>query len=199
MSNLLQIEQNFLRTEAVQVGLKLRDAKRLMTSDANAQKKKFEISLELSKVVAEGFAWFKSDAGKATMAEEGIAWTADDFAQKVYGWQKSFMYKMVKAGSTEVQVIERYKETTESRTIEGLLKFAKDSAEGAGSGEGEGKGEGESRQRPTILFSFTCKTEDGQEVKIKVKTDGTFKAEGDKVDIQSALKELTKFVNEATF
>ena len=88
MNNLLTIEQHFLSTANAIEGLKLRDLRRLTTADVNAQKKKFETSLQLSQIVAHGYEWFKSECGCTTMANEGISWTADDFALKVYGYQK---------------------------------------------------------------------------------------------------------------
>jgi len=92
MSNLLSIESNFLRLPEVATALRLSEVRAIQRTITNAKKKKFEQSLALSQHVQSAFEWFKSDAGKARFAEEGITWTAEDFSLKVLGWQKSFFY-----------------------------------------------------------------------------------------------------------
>ena len=196
MSNLLTIEQHFLSTANAIEGLKLRDLRRLTTADVNAQKKKFETSLQLSQIVAQGYEWYKSECGRATMQNEGISWTADEFAMKVYGYQKSFFYKLVKAGKISAEQVEAYKTAeTENRTIEGLLKFDRTgetnaTAEGETDGEGEGEGT-ETSPQATNMLSFTYKAPDGTKVSVKVDSRGLVQTQNSVNEILHAINLLT--------
>lgn len=126
MSNLLQIERHFLSLPEVSQALRLQEVRSIQRTIENAKKKKFEQSLALSKHVNEAFNWFKSEEGKAKLSEEGISWSAEDFAQKVFGWQKSFFYKMVKVANVPTETIEQYTaQEAEERSVEDLLKFTK--------------------------------------------------------------------------
>ena len=182
MSNLLAIESHFLTTTNAIEGLKLRELKRLSTADLNATKKKFEISLQLSQIVADGFDWFKSETGKATMSNEGITWNAEDFALKVYGYQKSFFYKLVKAGKVTNAKIEEYKTfEPENRTIEGLLKFIKGET-------AEGK-ETETAERAETVLVFTYKSENGN-IALRVDANGVIKTSNTTDQIREAIQKL---------
>jgi hypothetical protein len=134
MTNLLNIESAFLSMPEVKQGLNLLEIKRLNATLSNGQKKKFATTLTLSAVVLKAFEWYSSEAGKALMSNEGITWTAEDFANKVFGWGKSYFYKVVKAGKLAPEVIESFNLKCDdieaggeepNRTLEGLLKFAK--------------------------------------------------------------------------
>jgi hypothetical protein len=200
MNNLLTIEQHFLSTANAIEGLKLRDLRRLTTADVNAQKKKFETSLQLSQVVAHGYEWFKSESGRATMLNEGISWTADDFALKVYGYQKSFFYKLVKAGKIADEKIEAYKSAEpENRTIEGLLKFDRTgetnaTAETDGESETDGETDGESTPQPTNMITFTYKAPDGSKVSVKVDSRGLVQTQNTTAEIIEAINLLKQAI-----
>ena len=199
MSNLLTIEQHFLSTANAIEGLKLRDLRRLTTADVNAQKKKFETSLQLSQIVAQGYEWFKSEAGRATMLNEGISWTADDFALKVYGYQKSFFYKLVKAGKVTAEQVEAYKTAEpENRTIEGLLKFDRTgetnaTAESESDSDSE-ENESESTPQPTNLITFTYKAPDGTKVSVKVDSRGLVQTQNSTAEILEAINLLKQAI-----
>jgi hypothetical protein len=194
MSNLLTIERAFLSLPQVKQGLKLAEFKTLQRNVENAQKKKFDSTLDLSKVVLSAFEWFKSADGQALCNEEGITWGAEDFAQKVFGFQKSYFYKLTRAGKLSTELVDEFKRKcvelesdgqTPNRSLEGLLKYAKEVEQGAtdsgkgqgGDGDGEGDGEGESQEaqvstRPQVVFSLDYKP-DG--IKIQVLSDGSVK------------------------
>ncbi len=188
MSTLLAIESHFLTTANAIEGLKLRELRRLTTADLNATKKRFETSLQLSQIVAEGFEWYKSTAGKATMANEGITWNSEEFALKVYGYQKSFFYKLVKAGGVETEKVEEYKTyEPNNRTIEGLLKFVKSGGQDA---ESEGGKDGEeTAERPTTVLTFTYKTDAGN-VSVRVDSNGVVKTTNTNEQISEAISFL---------
>ena len=172
MSNLLTIERAFLSIPAVKQGLKLAEFKTLQRNVENAQKKKFDSTLDLSKVVLASFEWFKSAEGQALCSEEGISWNSEEFASKVFGFQKSFFYKLTRAGKLTAELVDEFKrKCTElesdgqvpNRSLEGLLKYAKEvetsnttggQAKGENEGEGEGEGEGEAQvsTRPQVVL-----------------------------------------------
>jgi hypothetical protein len=168
---LLTIETAFLSNENVKANLQLSSVRSIQRAIENGQKKKFEQSLTLSALVKQGADWFKSTEGKALRKEEGIEWTTEDFALKVYGWQKSFFHKMVKAGALPTETIETFKAKCEEleaqgekpvRTIEGLLKYATQVQESAEGGEGEGEGgEGDAQveTREKVVLTLSLKGE----------------------------------------
>jgi hypothetical protein len=187
----------------VKQGLNLLEIKRLNATLSNGQKKKFATTLTLSAVVLKAFEWYSSDAGKALMSNEGITWTAEDFANKVFGWGKSYFYKVVKAGKLAPEVVESFNLKCDdieasgeepNRTLEGLLKFAKAvdevSTEG-GEGEGEGEGEGADVEVrvPTIL-TFTFKPENDKNVSVRIDANGVIKTTNTNDEIYSALQVL---------
>jgi len=198
MSNLLTIERAFLSIPAVKQGLKLAEFKTIQRSVENAQKKKFDSTLDLSKVVLESFEWFKSAEGQALCSEEGISWSSEEFASKVFGFQKSFFYKLTRAGKLENHLVEEFKRKctelesegqTPNRSLEGLLKYAKEvevgnttGGESKSEGEGEGEGEAQVETRPQVVFSLDYKPEG---IKIQVLSDGSVKLP-DGVDMERA-------------
>ena len=194
MSNLLAIESHFLTTANAIEGLKLRELRRLNTADLNATKKKFETSLQLSQIVADGFEWFKSANGKQTMANEGITWNAEDFALKVYGYQKSFFYKLVKAGTVQNEKIEEYKAfEPENRTIDGLLKFIKTGGNSENDGGKEGE-EGEQVETPKTIFTLTYKTEAGN-ISVRIDSNNVVKTTNTNEEILQAIAFLQASIN----
>ena len=213
MSNLLTIERAFLSLPQVKQGLKLAEFKTIQRSVENAQKRKFDSTLELSKVVLASFEWFKSAEGQALCSEEGISWTSEDFANKVFGFQKSFFYKLTRAGKLTDELVDEFKRKcvelesegqVPNRSLEGLLKYAKDvespaSEGGEGEGEGEGKGEGQEAQvtsRPQVVWSFEYNPED---TKIQIMSDGSVKmSEGlTPVLAQGLLKAMSHLIQQS--
>jgi hypothetical protein len=205
MTNLLNIEASFLNIPEVKQGLNLLEIKRLNATLSNGQKKKFATTLTLSAVVLKAFEWYSSDAGKALMSNEGISWTAEDFANKVFGWQKSYFYKVVKAGKLAPEVVDNFNAKCDeieaggdepNRTLEGLLKFAKaveENTTAGGESDGESDGESESAdvevRVPTIL-TFTFKPENDKNVAVRIDANGVIKTTNSNDEIYSALQVL---------
>jgi hypothetical protein len=210
MTNLLNIESAFLNNAQVKQALNLSEIKRLNATLSNGQKKKFATTLSLSAVVLQAFNWFNSGEAKQLMSEEGISWTAEDFANKVFGWQKSYFYKVIKAGKLAPEVIGQFNAKCDeieaggeepNRSLEGLLKFAKAVEEGTtaggenngegGEGEGEGEGEGASVEVrvPTIL-TFTFKPENDKNVAVRIDANGVIKTTNSNDEIFSAIQIL---------
>jgi hypothetical protein len=195
MSNLLSIETAFLSLPQVKQALNLQEIRAVQRTITNAKKKKFEQTLTLSKLVGGVVAWFASEDGQRLCAEEGISWTNEQIGLKVFGWQKSFFYKVVKASKLKDEVVDTFKTKCDeleaqgeepNRSLEGLLKFAKqveNAPEGGGQGEGgEGEGEGEENApqvetRSQVVLSLSYKV-DGQSLSVKVDTEGRVKITG---------------------
>lgn len=206
MSNLLTIEQAFLNKAEVKNALKLTEIKSMQKSLSNAQKKKFEQSLAMSKLVLDALNWWKSDEGKTKFAEEGIEWSTEEFGLKVFGWQKSFFYKMTRVAKVEENVVETFKSQCDEmersgvspdRSVSGLLKFAKQSevSEGeGGEGEGEGEGEAQAEARVQTVFTLTFKAESGN-VAIRIDSDGKVKTTNSGEEIAQAIQFLTQSLN----
>jgi hypothetical protein len=146
MQNLLSIESSFLNLPQVKQALNLQEIRSVQRTITNAKKKKFEQTLALSKLVVNAVEWFASEDGQRACNEEGISWTNEEIGQKVFGWQKSFFYKVVKAGKLQAEIVDTL--TTKcneaeaqgedpNRSLEGLLKFAKQVETGNTGGEGE--------------------------------------------------------------
>jgi len=138
MSNLMQIEADFLNTAEVRSNVNFQSIFNLQSEVADAKKSKFDKSLKLAKLVNQSVEWFKSSETKTLLEDNGIEWSNTEvFFNRVFGWQKSFGYKMVKAGKLQeenARVVTKFKrECTRAenngedanRSIESLLKFAK--------------------------------------------------------------------------
>ena len=172
----------------------------------NAKKKKFEQTLALSKLVTQAVAWFQSEEGQRACAEEGISWSNEEIGLKVFGWQKSFFYKVVKAGKLATEVVDTFKAKCDeaeaqgqepNRSLEGLLKFAKQVETGAqegGQGEESEGGEGESNEpqietRVETILTFTYKSEGGN-VSVRIDAEGNVKTTNSPEQIREAIAVL---------
>ena len=206
MSNLLQIETSFLNLPQIKTALNLSEIRSVQRTIQNGQKKKFEQTLSLSKLVVNAVNWFSSEEGQRVCSEEGIVWNNEAIGLKVFGWQKSFFYKVMKAGKLDEVVVSTFKAKCDeaeaqgeepNRSLEGLLKFAKNvHVEGGGSGESEG-GEGESEMgdpetigvevRVPTIFTMTYKPEGGVNVSIRVDANGVVKTNNEGVQIDEAI------------
>jgi len=196
-TQLLSIESAFLSLPEVKRSLNIQAINTLRRADSNAQKKKFENSLQLAKAVKESFSWFSSEEGKAKCNEEGISWSNEEFFQKVFGWQKSFSYKLLKVGKLDDTIVEKFNEKCAEveargeeavRSIENLLKFAKvvENGEQEG-GEGEGEGEGaEVETRSATIFTMALKHPD-KNISVRINDAGEVKTTNSREEIMSAI------------
>jgi len=137
---------------------------------------------------------------------QGISWTNEEIGQKVFGWQKSFFYKVVKAGKLQPEVIETFKAKCDevesqgqepNRSLEGLLKFAKQVETGTqASGEGESEmgdaettGEAQVETRVETILTFTFKGESGN-VAVRIDANGVVKTTNTDEQIREAIAVL---------
>lgn len=206
MSNLLAIERNFLSLNEVSSALSLHEIRLVSRSLTNAKKKKFEQTLVLSKLVVKAVEWFHSEEGKAKCREEGIEWTNEEIGNKVFGWQKSYFYKVVKAGKLQPEVIESFVEKCNeidnsgeeaNRSLEGLLKYAKqveNNTEAGGQDGEDGEGEAQVETRVATVFTLSFKQEDGN-VSVRIDSNGNVKTTNTTEQIQAAIAFLTQSLN----
>lgn len=207
MTNLLAIESNFLNLPAVKSALNLSEIRSVQRTITNAKKKKFEQTLTLSKLVTNVLTWFESEDGKRVCSEEGITWSNEEIGNKVFGWQKSFFYKVVKAGKLNEDVVNTFKTKCDeaesngnepNRSLEGLLKFAKQLETGAqGGGQGEDEmgdpettGEAQIEVRAENVLTLKCKV-DGVNVSVKIDANGNLTTNNTKEQIEEAIAILS--------
>ena len=207
MSNLLAIETSFLNLPQVKQSLNLTEIRSTQRVISNGQKKKFEQTLALSKLVVSAVNWFSSDEGKQVCAEEGITWTNEEIGNKIFGWQKSFFYKVVKCGKLETTVIDNFNaKCTEieasgseaNRSLEGLLKFAKQvNAATTETTEGENTDSEQTDIQPEIranvIFSLSYKTESGN-ISVKIDDSGVVKTNNTREQILQAIEFLNNSI-----
>jgi len=201
MNQLLSIEQAFLSLPQVKQALNLQEIRSVQRTITNAKKKKFEQTLTLSKLVVKAVEWFSSEEGKNACSEEGITWNNEEIGQKVFGWQKSFFYKVVKAGKLQDEIVSTFNTKCNeaetrgeepNRSLEGLLKFAKQvETTGEASGEGE-ETEGEAAEveiRTATILTFTYKGEGGN-VAVRIDSEGNVKTTNTDEQIREAIAVL---------
>ena len=128
--NLLSIEEAFLSNAEVTTGLGLNAISEVQTTLLNASKSKFAGTIKMAALAINAVNFFESDGGKALFLEEGITWTKADLGLKVFGWQKSFFYKVIKAGKLDPRIVSVFQAKflaarDASMSIANLLSFAK--------------------------------------------------------------------------
>lgn len=169
---------------------------------SKGDKTNFTNSLRLAAEVEKGLSWWKSE-GSALAKEAGLKVDMDTFAKEVYGFQKSYLYKLAKAAALPTDTINAYIAACDedeanggrpSRSIEALLKWAKGN-ETTESEEGESEGEegGEVEQKPII--TFTCRLKDlglsEKNVSLRISADGSVTTTATPEAIQQAIAILT--------
>lgn len=185
-TQLLRIEADFLRLPEVVSALQLQEVRSIVRTIETAQKKKFSQSLALSQHVRKAVEWFKSSEGQSKLAEEGITWTTEEFGLKVFGWQKSYLYKLLRTSEVSSEVVAQYESRDEEeRSVEGLLKFAKEVEEGT---EGGGA---ETQPRAENVFTLTFKHPEFK-VTLKIDDAGQVKTNNSSEQVQAAIEFLNQ-------
>ena len=106
MRNLLEIETGLLSSDAVTEGLQLTKVKSLQKSIKTAERTKFRKQLEMATLMRQGKEWFDKPETQLLFADQGIVWSSDELADKVFECQKSWMYKCIKASNVAEDVVE---------------------------------------------------------------------------------------------
>jgi len=193
---MLQIEQQFI--QANKEVLMLNEYAKLNRSINTAQKNKFFKSLELGKIIDKGISLFKADTNfKETMSASGISWTIEEFIVNVYGYQKSYAYRIVKASIHDERVVEAFQIYAEREklplSIVELNKFAKNVGKIDDSATAEDIAEGteseENEQSSPTIFSFVSKLE-GAKANITIKENGDASTKCTKEELLQAIEAM---------
>tara|TARA_R100001594_G_scaffold11802_7_gene26485 strand:- start:1076 stop:1714 length:639 start_codon:yes stop_codon:yes gene_type:complete len=172
MRNLLELEESVLSSDiTLQNGLLTEQINEFQNEIYQSGMSKFESSVKMSKIVRKSFDFFKS-SGKGLLEENGIYWSVDDFAQKMFGWKRSYLYKMVKLSQVHTSKINKFKrDCTQLRergevvpvSVENCLKTIRDTE----------NGNPQSTPRPIskVLFQVTRddNTTNGRKKHLKIK------------------------------
>jgi hypothetical protein len=205
MSNLLSIETAFLSQSEIKNALNLNDIKRIQKQITNAHKSKFSHTLTMAKLVVKAEEWFNSEDGKFKMQDAGLSWSKEEFGQKVFGWQKSFFYKVLKAGKLSEQIVDAFNTKCDEadaqgkdvdRSLAGLLKFAQDFSDvetiiNEETGEEEISEEAiesaEVQERVETIFTMSMKNPEGRNVAVRINANGELITRNDASEIAQAI------------
>ena len=208
MSNLLSIETAFLSQSEIKNALNLNDIKRIQKQITNAHKSKFGHTLSMAKLVVKAEEWFNSEDGKFKMQDAGLSWSKEEFGQKVFGWQKSFFYKVLKAGKLSDQIVDAFTTKCDEadaqgkdvdRSLAGLLKFAQDFSDvetiiNEETGEEEISEEAiesaEVQERIETIFTMSMKNPEGRNVAVRINANGELITRNDASEIAQAIEFL---------
>jgi hypothetical protein len=193
----------------VEQALDLRAIRSLQRTLANGQKKKFAQTLELSKKVVAVANWFTSEEGKQATAEAGIYWNNETIGLKVFGWQKSYYYKVVKAGKLDDSIVEEFNRLCDeaeangdepNRSLEGLLKFTRSGGNTTAEAGGEESEDGESEAteraievRIPTIFTMTYKGGD-KNVSVRITEDQVVTTTNSREEILAAIEFLNNLI-----
>ena len=197
---LLTNEQEFLNSSAVTSEINFATIWSAQANAENAQKAKFDKSIELAVMVASASAWFDKAETKALLEQNDIVWeNKETFFKRVFGWQKSYAYKMVRAGSLSTDVVDAFKAhctaqeeagVGSNRSIAGLLKFAK------------GDTERPSKAKALATLSIAKNGLNGEKgFSIRINNDGSIDVSGEVMDgnidynIQKLFGKLQRIAN----
>ena len=169
--------------------------------------------MSLAKIAVSVVAWFESEEGRSITAEEGISWNNEEIGNKVFGWQKSYFYKVLKAGKLDESIVNEFVAQCDEadrnglnpdRSLAGLLKWTRaggNESEAGGNGEDGESEEGENETpaveiRPETILTFTFKPNDGKNVAIRVNSNGEIKTTNRKAEIENAIIVLNALILE---
>ena len=189
--SLLTIEQNFLNLPQVKDALNLTEVKRTQRNINNAHKSKFNHTMKLTALIKSAVEWFESEDGKDALREEGIEWNKEDFGKKVFGYQKSFFYKLIKVGNLDERIVDAFNRKCDeigsdaNRSIAGLLDFSRDvdldnlevsedaTEEEITEAENEAiESASVEQERTNYLFVMTYKNPQGANLSVRIDEDG---------------------------
>ena len=213
MSELLSIETAFLNLPNVKESLQLTEIKKVQKSINNAHKSKFNHTLKLSTLIGNAVKWFSSEEGKAVLSDEGIEWSKEDFGKKVFGYQKSFFYKLLKVDALDERILTAFNTKCDeigddaNRSIAGLLEFSRsidlDSLEHSEDATEEEIAEAEAelieeasvaQERVNYLFVLSYKNPNGNNLSVRIDDQGNVSG-NNLEEIANAIEFLKNAIN----
>lgn len=210
MEQLLTIEQNFLSLSTSKIGFNIAEVNRVKKQIANAQKSKFGHTMHMASCIKTAVDYFDSEQCQALMQTEGISWNKEDFGKKVFGFQKSYFYKLIKASNLSAQIVDGYNakcdETQDAeRSLAGLLEFSRnvnvevseDATEEEIAEATAEAIESASIERTPTIFTMTFKNPDGSgNVSVRIDADGKMTTTNSADDIMNAMAFLVAQVRQ---
>jgi len=194
-------------TNQTNKALKLNQVNALINAIKNSDVKRFENSLTLAGLIADGNKWLKDAEGQAWLKSTKMA--MDEFILKTYGFQKSYYYKLLKTANVPADVVKEFTaQTTKLKnenlsaplSIEALLKYyAEAKLETAKDSDGDGDGDGENeahevKAKAKAVLTFTFKVDGFEPVSLRIDDDGQFKTQSTGDAIAVALDYLAQAV-----
>lgn len=187
--------------------LKLTQVNALINAINKSDAKRFENSLTLAGLIADGNKWLKDAEGQTWLKSTKMA--MDEFILKTYGFQKSFYYKLLKAANVPADVVKEFTAQTAKLkdanlsaplSIEALLKYASEAkleSNEAGDGDGDGDGENEATEvkaKAKAVLTFTFKIDGFEPVSLRIDDNGEFKTSASAENIAVALDYLSQAI-----
>jgi len=212
--NRMPLEVAFMAQEEVVTGLNLAQIKKAQNKLKKANKHSLTVSLELASHVPSAVEWFKSDEGKAKFAEEGISWSMDDFAQKMFGRSSGYMHKLRRCAILDERVVVKFNElcdadAKQSRSIDNLESYAKklgevidetttdEELDGLANAVELEEAAAVAVEKPKAKVTFAMQSEDGN-LAMRINADGTIVFnEADKERLAQALIACAELVKES--
>lgn len=177
------------KTANLEKALSLKEVNALTTAIKKADAQRFENSLTLAGLIAKGHKWIKDAEGQTYMKQQNVG--MDEFILAVYGFQKSFYYKLLKAANVPADVVKEFKKQTQAlkeqslsapMSIEALLKYhaeakletAKGDAdtEADNDGDGDGKAVTEVKAKPKAVLTLAVNVPGLENVALRVMDTG---------------------------
>ena len=191
------------QTKALQVT----QVKNLQSKIEETAARKFAASVALSDCIRKGYNWLKSEEGKQFLKDKKVG--MDQLILEVYGFQKSFYYKLLKLGQLAFErpeILERFtasvNEAKESNlgaslSIENALNFAKE-VKGIEAGKGSEGSEGSepkvTKDKPILVLTFDGRPIGINSVSMRINSDGTLKTSADKKDLRAVVDYLGQYL-----
>ena len=120
-------------------GAKIKEIGTYKVQLLGAEKRTFEVTLNIAKNVFIACEYLRTDECKKLLKDANCTLTIEQLGLSVFQYKRSFFMELKKCGGLDVQIIEDFKNSGNVQSIKGLLEFSK----GGGNSEGEGEGEGE--------------------------------------------------------
>ena len=184
--------------------LQVTQVKALQTKIEETAARKFAASVALSDCIRKGYNWLKSEEGKQFLKDKKVG--MDQLVLEVYGFQKSFYYKLLKLGQLAFErpdLLERFTASVNeakeanlgaSLSIENALSFAKE-AKGIEGNEGnEGNEPKVTKDKPILVLTFDGHSIGINSVSMRINADGTLKTAADKKDLRAVVDYLGQYL-----
>jgi DNA-binding NarL/FixJ family response regulator len=168
--------------------------------------KRFENSLHLAELIGKAHQWIKDAEGQALLKSSGLG--MDAFILDVYGFQKSFYYKLVKAANVPADVLSEFRKQTEALkakdlsaplSIEALLKYASEAKLETQSEAGEDGEAGEAsakevQAKAQAVVTLAFKVDGLEAVALRINDNGELITKASPDAIAAALDYLAQAV-----